>query len=121
MTPAELEARKQLPADVPCGSCTSCCKQDKIVLKPGEEGRFQWHREGNQLVLDRKPNGECINLTTKGCAVHAAPPDICRRFDCRVLFLTTPKTQRRIRITQNPTMRDVYDAGKLRVKTLQGK
>jgi Fe-S-cluster containining protein len=119
MNKADLEARKQQPADVPCGTCRACCKQDVIYLRPDEAARFPAHIEGGRLVLDRKPNGECIHLTERGCAVHDAPPDICRRFDCRVFFLTTPKTQRRIRIQQNPTMRHVYAAGKARLDTLE--
>lgn len=118
MTPAELQARKALPAAVPCGTCKACCKKDRIVLRDDEAGRFEWHWEGADRVLNRKANGECEHLTERGCAVHAAPPDICSRFDCRILFLSTPKERRRMRIEQNPTMRAVYEAGKRRLDTL---
>jgi len=119
MSPAELKELKQQPADVPCGACRACCKQDMVRLGPNDDlAAFRWHMEGGRPTLDRKPNGECIYLTDHGCAVHDAPPDICRRFDCRVLFLTTPKTQRRIRVQQNPTMAAVYEAGKRRSQTL---
>ena len=118
MTRDELIARKAQPASVPCGSCRACCKQDRIVLNDDEADRFAWHHEGADKVLDRKANGECIHLTASGCGVHAAPPDLCKRFDCRVLFLLTPKAARRIRIEQNPTMKQVYEAGKTRLATL---
>lgn len=118
MTRVELIARKALPANVPCGSCRACCKQDRIVLVDDEADRFAWHYEGTDRVLDRKPNGECIHLTEHGCGVHAAPPDICRRFDCRVLFAITPKAVRRLRVQQNPSMKAVYEAGKTRLSTL---
>ena len=119
MTREELIARKAQPANVPCGACRACCQRDRIVLQPDESSRFAHHCEGPQLVLDRQPNGACVYLRANGCAVHDAPPDICRRFDCRVLFLLTPKVQRRARISENPTMRHVYEAGKVRANTLR--
>ena len=119
MTRAELIALKAEPRDVPCGSCRACCKQDRIVLTEAESARFAWHQEGQDRVLDRKENGECIYLTARGCSVHDAPPDICQRFDCRILFLLTDKTRRRQRIEENPTMREVYAAGKRRLNTLE--
>lgn len=113
-----LQALKSHPASVPCGSCRACCKQDVIALAPTDTHE-KWHLESGRRVLDRKANGECVYLTDQGCSTHDNQPDICKRFDCRVLFLTTPKTQRRIRIQQNPTMREVYAAGKKRASTLE--
>ena len=120
MSPTELQALKQQPASVPCGTCRACCKQDLVHLNHEKDNlsAFKWHMEFGRHTLDRKPNGECIYLTERGCSVHDAPPDICKRMDCRVLFLTTPKAQRRIRIQQNPTMAAVYEAGKTRANTL---
>lgn len=120
MTPTELLELKKHPSDVPCGGCHACCKQDRVTLGPSDDlDSFKWHLEFGRPTLDRKPNGECTYLTDRGCSIHGAQPDICRRFDCRVLFLTTPKTQRRIRVAQNPTMADVYSAGKKRLGTLE--
>lgn len=119
MTRDQLIARKSMPADVPCGTCSACCTHDQIVLREDEADRFAWHYEGPQRVLDRKANGDCIYLTARGCAVHEAPPDLCRRFDCRVLFALTPKERRRERVAQSPHMRAVYDAGKRRLDTLE--
>jgi Fe-S-cluster containining protein len=116
----DLLARAALPADVPCGSCRSCCKSDRIVLCGKDDPTaFKWHYENGLRVVDRKANNECVYLAEGGCSVHDAPPDVCRRFDCRVLYLLTPKTKRRIRIQQNPTMKDVYHAGKARLDTLR--
>lgn len=122
MTYAELIARKERPADVPCGSCSACCRRDVIELRPerGDDlARYRHHFEAGRPVLDRKASGECVYLGTSGCTIHEAAPDICRRFDCRVLFLTTPKMRRRIRVQQNASMADVYYAGKLRAATLE--
>lgn len=119
MTRDDLIAMKERPADVPCGSCRACCTHDVIRLRDDELERFAWHREGPYYVLDRKADGSCIYLTERGCSVHDDAPDICRRFDCRVLFLTTPKARRRERVAQSPHMRAVYEAGKRRADTLR--
>jgi hypothetical protein len=120
LTASQLQSMRALPASVPCGSCRACCRNDAIQLGPKDDlDAFRWHIERGLPTLDRKPSGECIYLTERGCSVHAAPPDICRRFDCRVLFLTTPKAERRIRVQVNPSMVDVYAAGKKRAHTLE--
>lgn len=113
-----LDEMKALPATVPCGTCRACCMSDRVVLRDDEAECYRWHHEAGSKVLDRKSNGECVYLTARGCSVHDAPPDICRRFDCRILFLTTPKWRRRQRVIENPSMRLVYDAGKRRADTL---
>lgn len=115
----DLIARKSQVTGVPCAGCRACCKQDRIVLGNAEASKYAWHAEGSDKVVDRKPSGECVYLNAQGCSVHADAPDICRRFDCRVLFLTTDKTRRRQRVEENPTMRAVYEAGKKRIHTLQ--
>ena len=121
-TPEQLQAMKQRESsETPCNGCTACCKQDTIVLGPRDDPeKYRWHLESGQRVLDRKPNGECTYLTSKGCGIHGAAPAVCRSFDCCVLFLITPKERRRERVEQNPTMRDVYDAGKKRLESLKG-
>lgn len=115
----QLRQRMSQHADVPCGSCSACCKKDTIKLGPKDDlSLYKWHLENGVPVLDRKANGECI-YHKNGCSIHASRPDVCKRFDCRVLFLITPKDKRRIRVQQNPTMRNVYDAGKRRLSTLE--
>lgn len=121
LTQAELEARRQQVSDVPCGTCHACCRSDTIQLGPKDDlFVYRWHIEGGRAVLDRKPTGECVYLTENGCSIHGRAPDICRRFDCRVLVLLTPPMRRVVRITQNPTMADVYAAGQERIGTLEG-
>jgi hypothetical protein len=112
---------KQRPASVPCNGCTACCRQDRIVLdasRGDDLALYRWHYELGTPVLDRKESGECVYLGPKGCTIHRIAPDICRRFDCRILFVTTPKDVRRARVQQNPTMIQVYEAGKKRLRTL---
>lgn len=120
MTRDQLLERKAQHSRVPCGDCRACCKQDRILLGKGDDLlRLKWHLEDGVPVVDRKDDGQCIYLGKSGCSIHKNAPNICKRFDCRVLFLTTPKAQRRIRIEQNPTMRAVYEAGKTRAATLE--
>lgn len=109
---------------IQCNGCTACCKRDVIVLRDGDDhDALRWHWvdgiEAGLRALDRKPNAECVYLGPHGCTIHERKPATCRAFDCRVLFLTTPKQQRRIRITQNPTLAQVYEAGKKRLGTLE--
>ena len=120
MTPKALEALRQRHSNVPCGSCHACCKSDRIILGPKDDrDAYRWHREGYQDVLDRKDNGECIYLTDMGCSIHDRAPDICKRFDCRVLVQITPAWRQGVRITQNPSMAHVYASGRERMNTLE--
>lgn len=119
MSRDELRELRARPSSVPCGGCSACCRRDAIALEPSDDlSRFAWHMEAGRPTLDRKPGGECVYLTAKGCGVHANAPSICKRFDCRVLYAMTPKSVRRQRVAMNPTMRDVYRAGKRRLSTL---
>lgn len=103
-----------------CNGCTACCKRDTIRLRPSDDPeKYHWHTEGSDKVLDRKANHECVYLTPKGCGIHGNAPEVCRQFDCRELFNSTPKVQRRIHIASNSTMHDVYEAGKKRVHQLR--
>lgn len=103
-----------------CGGCTACCQRDVVRLDPHELNRFEWEMVSGAPALKRKEDGSCAHLTPRGCGIYDTRPGICRRFDCRVLFNQTPKARRRIRIMQNPTMKQVYDAGKKRLGTLEG-
>ena len=96
-----------------------CCKSDRILLGPTDSREaFRWHKERGQDVLDRKENGECVYLAETGCSIHDNAPDICKRFDCRVLVQITPAWRQGVRITENPSMFFVYKAGRERQDTL---
>lgn len=120
MDRAQLEAMKRDPASVPCNGCTACCRNDRVKLTHAEvqSGAFAWHQEGPDRVLDRTENGACVYLSGGGCGIHGAAPDICRRMDCRVLFLLTDKQTRRQRAKENPQMKLIYAAARSRLKTL---
>ena len=119
LTVAQLEARRRQPASVPCGACRACCSHDRVLLGPQDDPRaYLWHVEDGYAVLDRKDNGECVYLTPTGCGIHGKSPEICRRMDCRVLYLLTPADLRQRRISENPHMGLVYRAGQERLGTL---
>jgi hypothetical protein len=82
---------------------------------------YQWHQEQDGTVeLDRRDNGDCVYLTDAGCGIHGHAPDICRRMDCRELFLRTDEKQRAMRVAQNPQMALIYRAAMERLHTLKG-
>lgn len=111
-----------------CNGCTACCRRDTIVLVKADApiDRFRWHKEpasglvrGAQpgqeaAVLDRNPDGACVYLAQDGCSIHETRPEQCRRFDCRDLYATTPRPERRRMIRINPTLAAVFDAGRAR-------
>lgn len=116
----DLEAKRQQHADVPCDGCTACCKSDRVCLGPKDDPTaYLWHEEDGYAVLDRKDNGDCTYLTDTGCGIRGHAPDICKRMDCRVLFLMTTEPVRASRQIDNPQMTLIYQAGAARLHTLE--
>lgn len=114
-------------ASVPCNGCRLCCINDMIVLHP-EEGddpasyeteRIRHPLTGEPaLMLKHKPNGECIYLGASGCTIHDRAPLICRKFDCRKMYLRFSRAERKRMIRAGLLDRDKLDAGRDRVHTL---
>jgi Fe-S-cluster containining protein len=75
--------------NVPCNGCTLCCKGDAIRILPQDDPlKYQTvphERFPGHLMLDHKPNGDCIYLTPEGCAIHDDKPQMCKELDCRIL------------------------------------
>lgn len=84
--------------DTPCGTCTLCCRNNRIILI-GEEELRKFPEHGTPFKdcaqLDHKPNGECVYLDVTGCRVHADKPEMCRVFDCRTFSQYFTWTQAR--------------------------
>lgn len=93
--------------DVPCGSCTACCRAAYFIhVAPDETaalaaipaallfpapGLPDGHR-----VLGFDRNGHCPMLRPDGCSIYADRPRTCRRYDCRVFAATgiAPEAER---------------------------
>jgi Fe-S-cluster containining protein len=82
-------------SDVPCGSCTACCRSSQFVhIAPDEratlavipkELRFPAPRlpEGH-VLLGYDERGHCPMLVDGGCSIYKNRPRACRVYDCRV-------------------------------------
>ena len=74
---------------VPCGTCNACCRGDAIFMHPecGDDANlYKTVVYNGRLILDHKPNGDCIYLDrATGCTIHAIRPTVCRELDCRLL------------------------------------
>ena len=85
-------------ADVPCGTCTSCCRSHQVVpVEPDEADTlaaippallFDAPGEPGVLILPWDAEGRCPMLGERGCTVYEARPRACRVYDCRVFAAT---------------------------------
>ncbi len=81
-------------ADVPCGSCTACCRSSQFVLiEPEDLARN--HIDAELLVaaiglpsgfhvMGYDENGHCPMLVDDRCSIYENRPRTCRTYDCRV-------------------------------------
>ena len=113
--------------DVPCNGCRACCQGDLIVLHPecGDvvdryDHLMMPHPFTREMVavLAQKPNHECVYLGPRGCTIHDRAPAICREFDCRLMFLKFTRAERWRLVRDGMMSKDVFAAGRARVKTL---
>ena len=115
-------------SQVPCNGCRACCINDMIILHPEHGDRaadFQTvacrHPLTGKpaLMLDHKPNGECVYLGEGGCTIHERAPAICREYDCRKQYLSMSRPERRRAIRAGLMDQTKFDAGRDRVHTLK--
>ncbi|HWS65686.1 MAG TPA: YkgJ family cysteine cluster protein [Steroidobacteraceae bacterium] len=115
-------------ASVPCNGCTLCCKGDLIVLHP-EDGddpsQYETYVERSPLTgkpvlaLMRNAKNECVYLGHDGCTIHERAPLICREFDCRRMYKALDRKTRRRAISTGWMTKDILDAGRKRLHTLE--
>jgi len=90
---------KDVPADVPCGSCNACCRTfHQIHLRPGENrARKRLPRAylsaanglpPGYLLLGYTETGACPVLVDGRCTVYEDRPLVCRTYDCRMYTAT---------------------------------
>jgi hypothetical protein len=83
------------PANVPCGTCTACCRASHFVTVRASDvaARRLIPRAllvadpggpPGQHVLGYDAHGRCPMLQADGCAIYQDRPHACRSFDCRV-------------------------------------
>jgi len=86
-------------ADVPCGTCTACCRSGWFVhVAPDEVEALRRipaalrfpapGRPAGHVVIPHDEHGRCPMLTDAGCSIYEHRPRTCRAFDCRVFAAT---------------------------------
>lgn len=86
-------------SDVPCGSCTACCRSSQFVhIAPDERATLAAIPEELLFPAPRLPRGHallgyderghCPMLVDGGCSIYADRPRACRIYDCRVFAAT---------------------------------
>lgn len=65
--------------------------------------------------LSQHANGDCVYLGDGGCTIYDRRPVVCRGFDCRRLFLSQSRDERRQWIKDRMVSRDVYAAARKRL------
>ena len=114
-------------SNVPCGSCSLCCRADVIMLMP-EEGDDVASYEHNittlagtsRAVVKKGDDGNCIYLKSGRCSIWDRAPAICRVFDCRGWYLSKTRPERRRLVKQGIADQAVFDAGRERLPSLEG-
>lgn len=115
-------------SSVPCNGCTLCCRgYQAIILHPecGDDvSKFQTIEVPNPLtgefalMVEQKPNGDCIYLADKGCSIYDDRPIICREFDCRKQYMTLTKAIRQAMVEKGMASVETFSAGKQRLSSL---
>ena len=81
--------------DVPCGTCTACCRSGQFVHIAPDETRTLARiprqllfpapgRPEGHVLLGYDERGHCPMLGDGGCTIYADRPRTCRTYDCRV-------------------------------------
>lgn len=82
-------------ADVPCGTCTACCRAAYFVHVAPGDARARRRipaallfpapgRPPGHLLMGYDEHGRCPMLSDEGCSIYEDRPRTCRAFDCRV-------------------------------------
>jgi uncharacterized protein len=96
---AEAALRPDGEADVPCGSCTACCRSSMFVHIAPDETRTLKRiprallfpapgRPAGHVLMGYDDHGRCPMLVGDQCSIYEDRPQTCRRYDCRVLAAT---------------------------------
>jgi uncharacterized protein len=114
-------------SDVPCNGCTLCCREEAIFLHPEDGDVVESYdvqemdhplKPGRAFMLKKGADGNCIYLKDGGCSIYERRPIICRKFDCRKLFLRFGRAERRLMVKRGMADQDVFDRGRELLPTL---
>ncbi len=86
-------------SDVPCGSCTACCRSSQFILVaetdiaaraviPPELLFAAPGLPSGNHVMGFDANGHCPMFRESGCSIYASRPQACRTYDCRIFPAT---------------------------------
>ena len=85
----------QADSDVPCGTCTACCRSSQFVhIEPDETATLALIPEEllfpapgqppGHRVMGYDQDGCCPMLVDDACSIYEARPRTCRVYDCRL-------------------------------------
>ena len=86
-------------SDVPCGSCTACCRSSQFIhIGPDESETLARvpapllfpapGRPSGHVVLGYDARGHCPMLVNDACSIYEHRPQACRAYDCRIFAAT---------------------------------
>ena len=114
--------------EVPCGSCTECCRSNQGLFLHPDRGDDVASYEvqaradpptGKPVhLLATNEHGACVYLGPSGCTIYSRRPLLCRTFDCRKHYLILPRQDRDNLVRIGLSSRVVFNAGRSRLKTL---
>lgn len=92
---AATDPSRRTDMDVPCGTCTACCRSSYFIHVGSDETDTLRHipkrllfpapgRPPGHRVLGFDERGRCPMLTDAGCSIYDHRPRTCRSYDCRV-------------------------------------
>jgi len=87
--------RGEVTADVPCGTCSTCCTSSQFVHITPDETDTLAHvppalrfpapgLPAGHVVIGYDDRGHCPMLVDGRCSIYAHRPRACRTYDCRV-------------------------------------
>ncbi|HMJ53275.1 MAG TPA: YkgJ family cysteine cluster protein [Polyangiaceae bacterium] len=89
---------KTVGADVPCGSCTACCRSSYFIHIKADEKRtlariprkllFPAPGPKGNMLMGYNERGECPMFVENRCAIYEDRPQTCRDYDCRIYAAT---------------------------------
>jgi uncharacterized protein len=88
-----------LGADVPCGSCSGCCRSSYFIhIKPEETQTLKRIPKAllfpapglprGNVLMGYNERGECPMWLDQQCSIYEHRPQTCRDYDCRVFPAT---------------------------------